>query len=63
MSTYEYRTIELRDHPGLVPPILMQDQLNEAAAEGWRLVAVTDKRWPPVAFMEREVSQDLVSPR
>jgi DNA-binding HxlR family transcriptional regulator len=52
MSTYEYRTQELRHHPGL-PGALMEDQLNELAEDGWRLVQVLEKRWP-LAIMERE---------
>lgn len=55
MSTYEYMTLELRHHPGLVPPVLMEDQLNEQAADGWRLVTVLEKQWPPRAILERKL--------
>lgn len=57
-ATREYKTIELRHLPGLVPEILMEDQLNEQAVDGWRLVTVLEKQWPPRAILERELPGD-----
>lgn len=61
---YEYMTLSLKHMPGLVPPLLIEDALNELAADGWRLIQILEKHhYPPLGILERELPLDLVSPR
>jgi Domain of unknown function (DUF4177) len=45
MQQWEYRVVFLRDDD-----FEIQDDLNEAGAEGWELVSVTPQNWGALAL-------------
>jgi hypothetical protein len=56
MTIYEYKTIPLIEHPGLIPPQTIAKDLSDQAEDGWRFVAVVEKHhYPPLAILEREL--------
>lgn len=61
---WEYRTIPLIEHPGLVPPRTITEDLNMEGQLGWELVGTLEQnRGYPLAILKRPLAEDLVSDR